>query len=58
MKYQYFDLDYVVSQQTISWALDQLKEGERFLFVMNVLIYTDFRKWPITQIRYCNALTS
>jgi len=27
-----------------------MKEGEKFLFVMNVLLYTDFRKWNIGSI--------
>jgi hypothetical protein len=35
----------------ITWALNSLKDGERFLYVMNVLLYTDFRKWTLHQIK-------
>jgi hypothetical protein len=27
-----------------------MREGEKFLYIMNVLLFTDFRKWPISQI--------
>ena len=49
---QYFNWEYLTYPETINWALENMKKGNKFLFIMNVLLYTDYRKWSINQIRY------
>ncbi len=48
LKESFFDVDYVYHDRVIQWALNSMREGEKFLYIMNVLLFTDFRKWPIS----------
>jgi hypothetical protein len=51
LRKQYFDTDYMHQEELTNWLMDRLKTGQNLLYPLNLLLFTDFKKWSIAQLR-------
>jgi hypothetical protein len=42
---QFFDLDYMHNERVIRWIVERINDGQNILFPLNLLLYSNFRKW-------------
>ncbi len=47
LRKQYFDTDYMHNEKLTNWLMERLKTGRNLLYPLNLLLFTDFRKWSI-----------
>ena len=48
LRYQYFDLNYLYEARVVQWIIEKIKNGNNIIFPLNLLLYTDFRKWEVS----------
>eukprot|EP00347_Sterkiella_histriomuscorum_P009391 403341390 len=59
LRSQFFDGDYMNESQMIYSVVHDLQKGQKIIFNLNLLLFSDFRKWSLTQLRdFNNAVQS
>jgi hypothetical protein len=47
LRENYFDVDFMSKKGAIGWIIDELRIGTNIIYNLNLLLFTDFRKWSI-----------
>ena len=58
LRYQFFDWNFMYGPRVIAWILERMKSGVNILFPLNLLLFTDYRKWEVEQLQYVSSLYS
>lgn len=51
LRKQYFDMEFMNRPQLINTINYDLRAGMKIIFYLNLLLFTDFKKWTLTQLK-------